>query len=123
MTSPPIGKYYLTTNVFQVIKTTATKVDICALLTGLSPMQKKRFTGELVDEHTSIRCVGFDAAKQIQLSTFNNKKPVLLQNCNIQLNSYSKSLEVMIKGYTRITESPRKFDVDNPAEIGTNHFS
>ena len=27
-------------------------------------------------------------------------------------------LEVVVKGYTNITESPQRFNIDNPAEIG-----
>ena len=45
------------------IEIAATKVDVSALLTGLSPMQKKHFTGELVDEHKSMRFVGFEPAQ------------------------------------------------------------
>lgn len=98
----------------------ATKVDMCALLSSLSPMKKKHFVGELVDEHKSIRLVGFDPAQKMKLDAFNLKKtPVLLKNCDIQLNQYSKSLEVVIKGYTQIAESTTKFDINDPSTIGT----
>jgi hypothetical protein len=102
----------------------ASKVDVCALLTGLSPMRKKHFIGELVDEQKSMRFVGFSPAQRAQLDSFNsNHQPVLLKNCDIQLNEYSKNLEVVIKGYTKITNSPKKFDVEDPATIGTTTIS
>lgn len=99
----------------------ATKVDICAMLTALSPMKPKHFVGELVDEHRSIRFVGFDRAQKARLDTFDsNKTPVLLKNCDIQLNKYTNMLEVMIKGYTRILESPITFNIEDPSTIGTH---
>ncbi len=99
----------------------ATKVDFCAMLTSLSPMKKKHFLGELIDEHKSIGLVGFDPAQKKQLDALNLKQaPVLLKNCDIQSNKYSKSLEVVIKGYTQIVESTTKFDIDDPSTIGTH---
>ena len=83
-------------------------------------MWKKHFIGELVDEEKSIRFVGFDPAQCMRLDAFiNNKQPVLLKNCNTQLNSYSNTLEVVVKGYTKISESSRNFNIDDPTKIGT----
>ena len=42
------------------IKNPATIVDVCAMMTYLSPIRNKHFTGELVDEETSVRLVGFE---------------------------------------------------------------
>lgn len=90
------------------------------MVTALSPLRKKHFVGEVVDEAKSIRFVGFDPSQRMQLDAL-NKSPVLLKNCDIQVNQYSKSLEVVIKGYTRITncKSPQTFDIADPDMIGT----
>jgi len=44
--------------------------------------------------------------------------PILLCNCNIQFNQYSKRLEVIVKGYTKIEVSKTDFDIENPKEVG-----
>jgi len=46
------------------------------------------------------------------------KVPILLRNCDIQINQYSKKLEVIIKGYTKIEVSKTAFDIENPEEVG-----
>lgn len=90
------------------------------MMTSLSPMRKNHFSGELVDEKKSIRFVGFDRAKKQQLDALNEKKlPVLLKNCDVQLSDYTKSLEVIVKGYTKISQSQKVFNIDDPASIGT----
>lgn len=66
---------------------------MCNAHSPLSYAKKKHFVGELVDEEKSIPFVGFDQAKKLQLESDNNV-PVLLSNCDIQFNQYSKSLEV-----------------------------
>lgn len=102
------------------IEKPATKVDLHAMVTSISPMKKKHFVGELMDKQQSIRFVGFNPTQKSQLDALNdNKLPVLLTNCDIQFNQYSQSLEVVIKGYTRVTESAMKFNISDPNTIGT----
>jgi hypothetical protein len=88
-------------------------------------MRNRHFIGELVDEEKAMRFVGFNPAQRMKLYTFNNNRnlPVLLKNCDIELNQYSKHLEVVIKGYTKIVESPTKFNVEDPGTIGTTDIT
>jgi hypothetical protein len=66
------------------------------------------------------RFVGFNPAQKNQLDALNdNKLPVLLTNCDIKFNQYSQSLEVVIKGHTKVKESTMKFDIHDPNTIGT----
>ena len=96
----------------------AQKVSVCAMIASLSPMRNKRFTGELVDEYKAIRFVGFDKAIQAKLEALANENtPVKLTNCDIQFNTYSKSLEVVVKGYTKVETSPVKFNITDPDSI------
>lgn len=102
----------------------ASKVDVCAIVTSLSQLHNRCFRGELVDESASIRFVGFDPAQLKQLEQYNlNKLPVLLRNCDIQLNKYSNNLEVVIKGYTQVNESQQEFAIDDPTMIGTTNIT
>lgn len=60
----------------------------------------------------------------MQLNDYNEKKlPVQLKDCDIQLNPYSKSLEVLIKGYTKITQSKTNFEIEDPNTIGSKTIS
>ena len=100
------------------------KVSVCAMVASLSPMRNKRFTGELVDEDKAIRFVGFDKANQSKLEALANQNmPVKLTNCDIQFNTYSKSLEVVIKGYTKVETSPVKFNIKDPDSITATNIT
>ena len=95
----------------------ATKIDFCALVTAISPMKNKLFIGELVDEQKCIRFVGFDQGQKMQLDAlYAKKQPVLLKHCDIQVGKYSKSLEVVIKGYTKISKSTNEFNIHHGRE-------
>ena len=63
------------------------------MVASLSPMRNKCFTDELMDERKAIKFVGFDKANQSTLE---------LTNCDIQFNTSSKTLEVVVKGYTKV---------------------
>ena len=67
------------------IQEPASEVTVCALVTSLSPMRNKRFTGELVDEQRSIRRIGFDQTNQSKLKPLTSQNmPVKLTNWDIQ---------------------------------------
>ena len=102
----------------------AKKVSVCAIVTSLSPMRNKRFTGELVDEDKAIRLVGFNVANQLKLEALANQNmPVKLTNCDIQFNTYSNQLEVMVKGYTKVEASPVKFNIKDPDSITATNIT
>lgn len=116
----PLGEALLP----RAIEEPAQKVSVCAMIASLSPMQNKRFTGELVDEEKAIRFVGFDKANQSKLEALTNQNmPVKLTNCDIQFNTYSKSLEVVVKGYTKVETSPVKFNIEDPDSITATNIT
>ena len=63
--------------------------------------------------------MGFDQHTQTKIQAMHKQKvPILLRNCDIQFNQYSKKLEVIVKGYTKIEVSQTAFDIVNPDEVG-----
>ena len=90
-----------------------------AVVSNVSPLKNKRYVGELVDKTNAISFVGFDQHIQTKIQAMHKQKvPILLRNCDIQFNQYSKKLEVIVKGYTKIEVSKTAFDIDNPEEVG-----
>ena len=87
----------------------ASSVTLDGLLTNVSPIKNKHFVGEIVDEKTSIRVVGFDFTSQSKLDALKKTKvPIHLSNCDVQYNSYSKNLEVVVRRYTQIEASSKE---------------
>ena len=79
------------------------------------------FVGELVDEKSSIRLVGFDSVSQAKLEELSQKKlPILLENCDVQYNKFTKKLEVIVK---QIDVSSRTFRVADVDGIGAKSIS
>ncbi len=101
------------------IEEPSTHVSLEALLAQVSPIKNRRFVGELVDEKSSIRLVGFDPVNQAKLEELSQQKlPILLENCDVQYNKFTKKLEVIVKRYTKIDVSSRTFQVADVDSIG-----
>ena len=102
----------------------STSVTLEALLADVSPIKNKHFVGELVDETTSIRLVGFDPDSQAKLEALSEQKvPIQLENCDVQYNKFTKKLEVIVKRYTKIEVSSRKFEISDVDSIGATFIT
>ncbi len=89
---------------------TSKAAKIHGVLTSLSPMRTgKYFDGQIADDTTSMRLVGFDTAQQRELATHYDKhEAVTLQNCKVQKSRYSEPMEIVVTQSTRISPSPCK---------------
>lgn len=97
----------------------STSVTLEALATHVSPLKNKRFVGELIDQTTSIKLVGFDHHTQAKLQALSeDKMPILLSNCDVQVNKFTKQLEVVVKRYTQIEAPSRQFHIEEIDNIG-----
>ncbi len=106
------------------IEEPSTHVSLEALLAQVSPIKNRRFVGELVDEKSSIQLVGFDPVSQAKLEELSQQKlPILLENCDVQYNKFTKKLEVIVKRYTKIDVSSRTFQVADVDSIGAKSIS
>ena len=87
------------------------------VVTTLSPVKKGHyspyFDGYLVDNKARARMVGFELSQRQELSDFMDKKvPIRLDDCEIKRAKRGSKLEIVLKGSTTITQSPKKFKVD-----------
>ena len=81
------------------------------------------FDGELTDGEKIIRFVAFDTNQGKTMDTFFKKKtPVSLQGCRVQYNKTYHRLEVVVKSYTKISPSTRKFKVENLKTVGATRI-
>ena len=88
--------------------------SIQALVFSLSAVKARStfFDGELTDGIKLIHAVGFDKNQHAKLMEFHtNNIPVILGNCQIQLNKIYSKLEVVIHSYTNIPSCDVKFAV------------
>ena len=98
---------------------------VSAVVASLSPIKpNKYFDGELTDGECVIRLVGFDKSKQRQLQMFcDSKMPVTLRDCQVQLNKFKSTLEVVLKKHTKIEPSQLKFDVSDMKTVGSSQIN
>ena len=87
--------------------TKAAKVH--GVVTNISPMKSAAvgkssyFYGQLSDETSSMRVVGFDQLQQRKLAEHHEKKQAItLENCEIKKSRYGEDMEVMIKQNTAV---------------------
>ena len=86
------------------------------VLLQLSPMKGKYFDGRLADDKATIRLVGFDSAKQKELSEICEKQqPVSLNNCQVNKSKFNDEMEVVITSSTKIAGSDKKFNIRSTA--------
>jgi len=90
-----------------------------AVVSSVSPLKNKRYVRELLDKTNAISFVGVDQHTQTKIRAMHKQQvPILLRNCDVQFNQYSKKLEVIVKDYTKIEVSKTTFDIENPEEEG-----
>ncbi len=71
------------------------------------------FVGELADESTTLRFVGFDPKQQLKISQSQNK-PISLINCEVKKSLYkADNFEILVSPSTSVAFSPRRLDVSS----------
>ena len=99
------------------------------IVASVSPMKKSKsscsyFDGQLTDGTHKIRVVGFDDEQQKKLAAaYSKKEPITLSNCEIKAGRQSTGMEVMVRKFTGIDQSPHKFDVTDVQSIGRTYIS
>ena len=72
------------------------------------------FDGEIADDTSKIRLVGFDASQQRKLSGFHETQlPIELQNCEIKKPRYGDVYNLMLRSRSVIKESKRAIDEES----------
>ena len=62
----------------------------------------KYFEGQIADDQTSMRFVGFDPQQQQEFAAHREKnEPVAVDNCQIQKSRYSDDMDMMINRWTK----------------------
>ena len=87
-----------------------------ATLTSLSPLKKGKhsvyFDGTLTDGTTEQRFVGFSSEQQKKLVSFHSSHtPAHLSNCELKKARQGDEMEVLLKKFTKISESPKKINI------------
>ena len=92
--------------------------NIRGVLTNISPMRGKRkkfFDGEISDDKTSMRVVGFHSVPH-RLLTESKDRPVLLSHCIVQPNRFTDELEVVLHKHTEVHHTPEPLHRDREEE-------
>ena len=106
-------------NDYSNVQEPARSASVHGMITSISRVKRAKqsgneyFDGEVCDSKGKLRFVGFSTSQQEQLENWmQNKRPVALNNCQIKpgLRDSSK-MELVIKGSTKLCESPKKFNV------------
>ena len=92
------------------------KVQVHGVITAVSPLKQGRksnyFDGTLSDESDKRRIVGFSSSQQKLLAKFmEERQPVQIVDCEAKQPWRGDKLELLLKGTTKIMESPKKIDV------------
>ena len=100
------------------IDKTTKSATVHGVLANLSPMKKSKttdnryFDGHLTDGVTNIRLIGFDTSQQQRLADYSeNQTPVKLSKCQVSNSMVEGKLQVVLKTYSSIDESPTKFSI------------
>ena len=98
--------------------------SVHGLVTSLSPIKKGRtcsyFDGTLTDGSDKIRFVGFGGSQQRKMSDYKERSLTInLDDCEVKPARRGSKMEIMLKGSTTLTNSPKKFDIP-PAELQDN---
>ena len=94
------------------------------MLIDISPIRAdgKFFEGRIADSIASLRFVGFDPRMQQELlAKYDNKEPVIIQNCTLQKSRYGDEMEIVINRSTKIKKSTREFD--NIVQVKTREIA
>ena len=96
-------------------------VTVNGVVACLSPLRaSKYFDSELTDGDTVIRFVGFRNEQRRMLSNFcDQKTPITLTNCQIQLNKFNNQLEILLKNSTQMELSTAEFSIPDIKTVGS----
>ena len=87
-------------------------------ITSVSPIKKGKtsnyFDGTVTDSTAKVRLVGFTASQQKKVNEYmTQNQPIKIENCEIKRAQRGNKSEVMLKGNTKIGDSPKKFAVSS----------
>ena len=88
------------------------------VISTLSPIKKgcksNYFDGSVSDGKSNIRLVGFNPSQRIRMKNLmKNKQAVKIDDCEVRHARRGQSMEILLKGSTKISMSPRKFEFSN----------
>ena len=88
------------------------------VISTLSPIKKgcksNYFDGSVSDGKSNIRLVGFNPSQRIRMKNLmKNKQAVKIDDCEVRHARRGQSMEILLKGSTKISMSPRKFECSN----------
>ena len=101
---------------FEKVQEPVSNASLHATLTSLSPLKKGKhsvyFDGTLTDGTTERRFVGFSSEQQKKLASFHSSHtPAHLSNCELKKARQGDEMEVLLKKFTKISESPKKINI------------
>ena len=104
------------------IKSPNQHTTVHASVANVSPIRPSRyFAGELMDGDSVIRIIGFYKKQRQQLHSFCEKKiPIMIKDCQIQLNRFKNKLEVVLKTKTEVEQSNIEFNVPDLKTVGSS---
>ena len=111
---------------YMALKDAATSDNaiVHGVIRSLSPMKQGKassfFHANLTDGETQMRVVGFQDAQRKRLASFQkNSSPISLEHCKVKRARDSDDFEVLLKPSTKVSKSPRKFNVSSKEEYAT----
>ena len=98
------------------------------VVANVSPLKKGQssmyFDAKLTDGADQMRVVGFSSALRKRMAALEERcEPVALGGCKVKQARYSDQLEIMINPSTKITTSPKKFDLKKVNKMITGEVS
>lgn len=106
------------------INSPSTSVTVEGVSADISPMKNRRFLGEIVDKSTTMDLIGFDEFNRSRLAKMKDQhSSIIITNCDIQLNSFTNRLEIVVKSYSKINPSQRDFTINDITTVGAPTIS
>lgn len=108
-------------NRFDTLQEPVSNASVHGTITTLSPVKKGKhsvyFEGTITDGSTNLRLVGFSSDQQKKLASFRDQhKPTHLQNCEVKQSRFGDKLEILLKRFTAIVDSPRDIAMSEAVE-------
>ena len=91
---------------------------IHGVISSLSPIKKgcksNYFDGSVSNGKSKVRFVGFSPSQRTRMTHLMEKKqPIQLNDCEARPARRGQKMEILLKGSTKISVSPKKFDFSN----------
>ncbi len=92
--------------------------NLHGVVRNLSPVKRGKkanyFDGELTDGTCRIRFIGFKAEQHKQLQELSKgDSSIEIKDCQIKMSRQGHCMEALLKGASKITSSPKSFNLDN----------